>query len=114
MTERPVSTMSPPRNSDTSDAAERRAANEVTVEAELLRLALEAGNAVGWDWDIGSGRLLWFGNLQTMFGMASTTFVGRVEDFRASVHPEDRDFVSAAVSDAMKRRAAHRTLASFA
>ena len=59
----------------------------------------------GWDWDIGSGRLLWFGNLHTMFGIASTTFLGRAEDFRASVYPEDRDVVSAALLDAMKRRA---------
>jgi PAS domain S-box-containing protein len=39
-----------------------------------------------------------------MFGIASPTFIGRMEDFRERVHREDRDTVSWAVSDAMKRR----------
>jgi PAS domain S-box-containing protein len=77
----------------------------LAIETGLLRLVLDAGNAVGWDWDLRSGSHVWFGNLETMFGIASTTFVGRVEDFRARVHPEDRDVVSTAVMDAMNRRA---------
>jgi PAS domain S-box-containing protein len=95
------------KNRETPDADERRAVYEVAIETGLLRSVLDAGNAVGWDWDVRNGSLVWFGNLHTMFGIASTTFVGRMEDFRARVHPEDRDFVSAAVADAMKRRAAY-------
>jgi len=30
---------------------------------------MEAGQSVGWEWDIASGRNYWFGNLQTMFGI---------------------------------------------
>jgi PAS domain S-box-containing protein len=104
MTESPVPTTDASRKTDT-EAAPERAAIEVTVEAELLRQSLDAGHAVGWDWDVRSGRLFWFGDLQTMFGLDSTTFLGRMEDFRARVHPEDRDVVSAAVAAAMKRRA---------
>jgi PAS domain S-box-containing protein len=75
------------------------------IASDLLRLALDAGGAVGWEWDLKNGRLLWFGSLQTMFGLPSNTFLGRMEDFRARVHPADRANVSAAVAEAMKRRA---------
>jgi PAS domain S-box-containing protein len=94
MTERSDPTASVAENIGTADS----------VAADLLRLALDAGNAVGWEWDVRSGRLFWFGDLQTMFGIASSTLIGRMEDFRERVSPEDRDTVSWAVSDAMMRR----------
>ena len=70
----------------------------------LLHLALEAGRSVGWDWDVRSGRDVWFGDLQTMFGIPSTTNVGHVDDFRRRVHPEDRELVWTAVRDSMRQR----------
>ena len=38
---------------------------------ERLRLAMELGKSVGWDWDIASGCETWFGDLRTFFGIAS-------------------------------------------
>jgi PAS domain S-box-containing protein len=67
-----------------------------------LRLAMESGKSVGWDWDIKSGRDSWFGDLKSMFGIPSDTFVGRVEDFHRRIHPQDREGVAKAVKDAMK------------
>ncbi len=63
---------------------------------------MESGKSVGWDWDIKSGQDIWFGDLKTMFGIASDNYVGRVEDFRRRVHPEDRGQVWKAVNDAMQ------------
>jgi len=80
---------------------------DTTVAAELLRLSLDAGNAVGWDWNVRTGSLVWFGDLQTMIGTPSATYVGRMEDFRARVHP-DREAVSAAVGDATQRHAPYQ------
>ncbi len=80
------------------------------VEAELadthdrLRLAVEAGKAVGWDWDVETGRDRWFGDLQTMFGIPSDTYSGHVEDFRQRIHPEDRELVWKAVANARQSR----------
>jgi PAS domain S-box-containing protein len=79
-------------------------ARRLMTEAELLRsneqlrLAMEAGKSVGWDLDVKSGRTTWFGDLPTMFGMNSETFVGKVEDFYGYVHPEDRQRVLEAVT----------------
>jgi PAS domain S-box-containing protein len=66
-----------------------------------LRLVMESGHSVAWDWDIKSGRDSWFGDLQSMFGVSSDTYVGRVEDFHRRVHPLDREGVAKAVKNAM-------------
>jgi PAS domain S-box-containing protein len=77
---------------------------DVTTANALLHLALEAGKAVAWEWDVKSGRDSWFGDLQTIFGIPSTTYRGYVEDFRRRVHPDDRALVWKAVKDAMEGR----------
>jgi PAS domain S-box-containing protein len=63
---------------------------------------MESGKSVGWDWDVKSGQDVWFGDLKTMFGITSDNYVGRVEDFRRRVHPDDRGQVWKAVNDAMQ------------
>jgi PAS domain S-box-containing protein len=68
----------------------------------LLYVALQAGKAVGWDWDIKSGRTCWFGDLRSMFGIHSSASIAHVEDFFRSVHPEDLAMVRKAVDCAME------------
>ena len=82
--------------------ARKLAETELALANDRLRLAMESGKSVGWDWDIKSGRDSWFGDLRTVFGIASDSYVGHVEDFRRRVHPEDRDKVWNAANDAMK------------
>jgi PAS domain S-box-containing protein len=83
-------------------ATRRKAERELALTYDRLRLAVEAGKSVGWDWDIKTGQDQWFGDLQNMFGIASDTFTGRVEEFHRRIHPEDRERVWSAVSDARK------------
>src|SRR5580692_2474418 len=80
------------------------AQNELSKSEERLRSAMESGKAVGWEWDLKTGRDSWFGDLQSMFGIPSESFVGRPEDFFRCVHSEDRLRVSGAVADARKNR----------
>lgn len=75
----------------------------VTANA-LLRLALEAGKSVGWDWDVKTGRDSWFGDLQTMFGIPSSTYSSHIEDFRRRIYTEDRGMVWKAVMVAMENK----------
>jgi PAS domain S-box-containing protein len=84
--------------------ARRLADQELARTNERLRLALEAGKTVGWEWDIKSGRDRWCGDLRAMFGIPSDTFVGKTEDFYRYVHPEDRQLVAKAVADARENR----------
>jgi PAS domain S-box-containing protein len=81
-------------------AARRRVKSDLIVAHDRLRLAMETGKAVGWERDIGSGQDSWFGDLKTMFGIPSDTYIARPEDFHRYVHPEDRQQVSQAVADA--------------
>jgi PAS domain S-box-containing protein len=71
---------------------------------DRLRLAMEASASAGWDFDIKSGRDVWFGELQTIFGIASDSYVTTREDFIRYVHPDDRTRVSEAIADARQNR----------
>lgn len=84
--------------------AGRELAADAGSANDRLRLAMESAKSVGWDWDVKSGRDFWFGDLQTMFGIASDTYSGHVEDFRRRVHQDDRGWVWKAVHDAMQTR----------
>src|SRR5215470_12399507 len=63
-------------------ARRRNAEIERSMALDRLRLAVEAGKAVGWDWNVKTGRDRWFGDLQTMFGIPSDNYSSSVEDFR--------------------------------
>jgi PAS domain S-box-containing protein len=87
-----------------AEKASEQAHRDLGLANDRLRLAMESGNSVGWDWDIKSGRDSWFGDLTTMFGIPSNTYSGHVEDFRRRIHPKDKGQVWKAVNDAMKSR----------
>ena len=82
----------------------RSAEAEVAIAYDRLRLAVEAGKSVGWDWDIPAGHDRWFGDLQTIFGIAGSEFNGSVADFLRRVYPEDRELVTHAVAKARQSR----------
>jgi len=60
---------------------------DLAVIHERLRLAVQVGKAVGWDWDIVSGRNRWFGDLQTIFGKGSDTHEAAVMIFSDTCIP---------------------------
>jgi PAS domain S-box-containing protein len=80
----------------------RELASNAGIANDRLCLAMESGKSVGWDWDVKSGQDAWFGDLKTMFGIQSDTYVGHVEEFRRAVHPDDRGRVWKAVHEAMQ------------
>jgi PAS domain S-box-containing protein len=81
-------------------ARRKKVEANLVVTNDQLRLALEAGKSVGWEWDVRSGRDQWFGDLQTMFGIQADNYSGRAEDFYRFVYPEDRERVRKAVAEA--------------
>jgi PAS domain S-box-containing protein len=78
--------------------------SDVGVAHDRLRLAMESSRSVGWEWEMASGQSLRFGDLQTLFGIASDTNIGNVEDFFRSIHPEDRQLVEKSIDDAKLSR----------
>jgi PAS domain S-box-containing protein len=71
---------------------------------DRLRLAMEASASVGWDFDLKSGRDVWFGDLQTIFGIPSDTYVITREEFIRYVHSDDRTRVSEGIADARQNQ----------
>ena len=82
----------------------RRVEAALVRSNDRLRLAMESGKSVGWEWDLATGRDLWFGNLSFMFGISSDTHSGQIGDFYRYVHPEDRQRISDAVAVARQNR----------
>jgi len=85
-------------------AERKRTEAELVSSNERLRLAMESGKSVGWEWDVKAGRDFWFGDLRTMFGISADTFSGQIGDFYRYVHPEDKKRISDAVAAAKQNR----------
>jgi PAS domain S-box-containing protein len=84
--------------------ARRELSSHVGVVNDQLRLAMQAGTCVGWDFDVTSGRNLWFGDLKTVFGIPSETYLAAIGEFTTYVHPDDRQRVSEALAHARQNR----------
>lgn len=83
----------------------RRAETALRDSEERLRLTLDAGKCGIWDWDIPTNRVTWSERVYELHGLTPETFGGRVEDFTAVVHPDDRPRVSEAVRRALEEGA---------
>jgi PAS domain S-box-containing protein len=81
----------------------REFAADVGLVNDRLRLAMESGKSVGWDWDFKGGEGSWFGDLQSVFGIQSATYSGEEEDFHRFIHPDDREQFANGVNDSLQR-----------
>ena len=63
----------------------RRAESERNIANDRLRLAMESGKSVGWQWDLKTNRVNRFGDLSTgLRHVPSDPSVGDIDDFRRS------------------------------
>ncbi len=81
--------------------ANREFTSDVSVAHDRLRLAMESSKSTGWDWNLKTGQSIWFGDLETTFGIAADTHLPGDEEFYQRMHPDDRERVSKALNDAM-------------
>src|SRR5687768_2406621 len=82
----------------------RRAETERNVANDRLRLAMQSGKSVGWEWDVKADRATRFGDLATIFGIPTNMCIGPMDEFRRSVHPEDWDVLRKALENARESR----------
>jgi PAS domain S-box-containing protein len=73
-------------------AKPKRSALVASTESETeerLRLAMDVAGMGSWDWDLKTGRVVWNGDQEKIFGIPSGTFLGDFETFLNLVHPDD-------------------------
>ncbi|MGH9752770.1 MAG: PAS domain-containing protein, partial [Blastocatellia bacterium] len=83
------------------EITERKRVEEALREnEERLRLAIEAANAGSFDWDIASGVIVW-----TPGGSSQPRVIEQdYQSWRATVHPQDIDWVEADVAKSLAER----------
>ena len=64
---------------------------------ELFRKAVQSTTDIVWDWDIGSGHVAWYGDIDGMLGYDHDEFPRTLEAWEKALHPDDRGRVMAAL-----------------
>ena len=65
-------------------------------------------NTGSWEWDIGSGDIIWSSQIYRIFGQDPSVFAPSYAGFLECVHPQDRAAVAAAVDAALAGGPAYR------
>jgi PAS domain S-box-containing protein len=73
------------------------------LDHHLWEIAVGAAGVGVFVWDLVTGELRWDESLLEIFGLDGTMVDGSIDTFFASVHPEDRDRVSAALDVAIAK-----------
>ena len=88
----------------TTEEARVRAERLFSKADERLRLALDAGSAGGWDFDLKTGKNTWFGKAHAQLGMTPDETPGSVAEFWACIHKDDRQPLEHALQTAQDKR----------
>ncbi|HCF29964.1 MAG TPA: hypothetical protein DEV81_22805, partial [Cyanobacteria bacterium UBA11049] len=75
---------------------------ELWQSEQRLKMALEAARMGRWEWNILTNKITWSENLEPLFGLEKGTFEGTYAAFIQCVHPQDREFVSQSVRQAVE------------
>lgn len=78
--------------------ARRQAAQTRRSSEERMRLATDAAELGLWDWDLTTGRVVWSGHHERLWGFEQGQFDGSVAGFASRLHPDDRPRVKDALA----------------
>src|SRR6201984_614505 len=86
------------------EEARRLTEQEFAKANERLQLSMEAGAAGGWDYDLKTGKDVWFGAAHAQLGMTPDETLGSRKEFWDRVHEDDRERVEHALQVAKEKR----------
>ena len=90
-----------------SGAAPEALERAAHTASERFALALEAGRIGTWHWDVTTNALHWDAALMHVFGISPAQFGGRLDDYLALVHPDDREAVVTGLQASLLSRGEH-------
>jgi PAS domain S-box-containing protein len=80
----------------------RQQTGQAQFQKAQLIMALDAACMGTWNWDIQTNTINWSKNLEDLFGAAKDSFEGTYTAFLNCIHPEDRNFVSRSIMQAIR------------
>ncbi len=75
---------------------------ELESSRMAFELAIDAAGIGSFDWDLGTGRLVWDDRLKQLMGFARSPFDETIEAFTTAVHPDDRERTTEALQTAIE------------
>ena len=81
-----------------------RVEEALRASEQRLQMALKAGRMGAWQWNIGTGKVIWSPGLEELHGLRPGTFGGTFEDFKRDMHPDDVPMAEAQIRQALETR----------
>ena len=75
----------------------KKAEQQMKESEEIFRKAVQSTTDIVWDWDIGSGHIEWYGDIDGMLGYNRDEFPRTLAAWENALHPDDHDRVMAAL-----------------
>ena len=92
------------------DITERKAAELRLLQSEQrLRLAQDAAHAGTWEWHLETDKNFWSDELWSLYGLEIKSVPASFENWRNTIHPQDRDRVVRTIAEAAAHSAEFET-----
>ena len=83
---------------DALDVRVRERTRDLLESEQRFRIGAASASDLLWDWDIISGSLEWFGDVDTMLGFDQGLFSRTIDAWSAVIHEEDRGHVDTSLA----------------